>query len=105
MKHIAFLAGVGVLSSITLLAADLTSEQKLKKENFELKVQNAQLLATLQDRENRLRSVELSQERADLLADFSKTLNCADGEAVNWQTLTCEAPKTAKADVKPESTQ
>jgi hypothetical protein len=66
---------------------ELTEVQKLKAENFNLKVKIAQLNATLQDRENKLLSVELSNEQTKLLEEFRKQLKANEKQEFDWSTL------------------
>lgn len=70
----------------------LTAEQKLKAENFQLRVQLAQLTATLHDRENRLRSVEMSAEQQTLIEEFRAVLKPEKDAQFDWRSLTFTAP-------------
>ena len=77
-------------------AADLTDMQKLQAENFQLKVQVAQLRATLADREGRLASVELSAQQAALVEEFRKTLKAEMTDVFDWATLRFRKPVEAQ---------
>jgi predicted nuclease with TOPRIM domain len=77
---------------------ELTELQKLKAENFKLKVQLVQLNATLQDRENKLASIELTQEQAKLNEEFIKQLGCKKDESLNWDSLICAAKPKSSTD-------
>lgn len=70
----------------------LTAEQKLKAENFQLKVQIAQLTATVQDREQRLASMQLSAEQAALIEEFRAVLKPEKDATFDWRSLTFTAP-------------
>ncbi len=82
-------------SPIHLSAEDkkeLSEVQKLKAENFQLRVQVAQLTATLQDRENRIKSAELTDEQSKLVEEFKKALKAKDNEVFDWPTLSFKLP-------------
>lgn len=78
---------------------ELTELQKLKAENLKLKVALAQTQATLQDRENKLVSYELSSEQAKLVEEYRKQLNAKENEVFDWEKLVFNlpaAPSTSK---------
>jgi hypothetical protein len=78
----------------------LTAEQQLKAENFRLKVEVAQLKATLADRESRLASAALSDEQVKLAAEFVAAMGGAPGDTWDWQTMTLK--RAAKPEPKKE---
>lgn len=66
----------------------LTEVQKLKAENFQLRVQLAQCNATISDREARLKSAELTAEQQNLLNEFRIQLKANEKDTFDWTTLT-----------------
>lgn len=71
----------------------LNELQKLKAENFQLKVKVASCNATLTDRENRLTSIELTNEQSKLVEEFRKSLNAQDTDTFDWSTFTFKPSK------------
>lgn len=67
--------------------ASLSELQQLKAENFQLKVQLAQCSATVADRENRLKSVELSSEQLKLEKEFREQLHAKETDKFDWTNL------------------
>ena len=89
MQRFKFLIIVLCLTFPNSIHADeLTSEQKLRAENFQLKVTIAQLRSQLQERDNKLASLELTTEQQKLLDEFRKQLNAKEDEVFDWNTLT-----------------
>src|SRR5437764_447625 len=72
----------------------LTPLQRLQFENHNLKVQLTQCQIALVDRESKMASVTLTDERTKLEAEFRKALQPAEGSTFNWDTGTFDAPKT-----------
>jgi len=70
------------------IASALSDVQRLKAENFQLRVEVAQLRATLADRETRLLETQLSQEQRTLVEEFRVTLRAGPNEVFDWKTLT-----------------
>lgn len=88
------IVGLLVTLAVSSLAEERLSEvQRLKAENFQLKVQVAQLQATLADREARLRSIELSAVQAGLVEEFRHTLQADTDDVFDWRTLTFTTPE------------
>lgn len=73
-------------------ATQLSEVQHLKAENFQLRLQIAQLRATLADRENRLASVELSATQVALVEEFRRALRADKDEVFDWATLAFRKP-------------
>lgn len=65
----------------------LTELQKLKAENFQLKIQIAQLKATIQDKENKIASYELTAEQLKLIEEFRKQLDANEKDTFDWSCL------------------
>ena len=72
----------------SLRADELTSEQKLRAELFQAKITIAQLKAELQDRENKLASLNLTIEQQKLIEEFRKQLNANEKQEFDWISLT-----------------
>ena len=70
----------------------LTELQKLKAENFQLRVKLGQCSASLSDRENRLLSIELTNEQNNLVNEFRETLKASQDDKFDWACL-CFKPK------------
>lgn len=75
---------------------ELTEIQRLKAENFKLKVQLTQCQATVNDRENKLSSFELTKEQNELVNEFRKTLGALDSEIFDWSCLCFKPPSDNK---------
>lgn len=74
-------------------APALSEVDRLKAENFQLRVTVAQLTATVQDRERRLQEIALSAEQARLVDAFRVALKAKPDAVFDWQTLTFQEPK------------
>lgn len=74
--------------------AKLTEIQKLKAENFQLKVQLAQARATIADRENRILSIELSNEQLVLEKEFRERLKPNEKDKFDWSSLSFKSIPT-----------
>ena len=72
----------------------LTELQKAKADILALKVQVAQLRATLADRENKLASYDLTKEQAALAEEFLKQTKAPKGWAWDWQKMAPYDPAT-----------
>jgi hypothetical protein len=78
MKLIFGLVLVGTLIGIN---EQLTSEQKLKAENFQLKVQLAQCTTSLNNG-------SLTVEQQKLISEFREKLKAGPDDEFDWSTLT-----------------
>lgn len=76
-----------------LNAQELNETQKLKAENFLLKVELAKARATVADRDNKLASIELTNEQQKLVEEFRKALKADEKDLFDWTTLTFSKPK------------
>lgn len=70
----------------------LTEIQKLKAENFLLKVELVKIRATLQDRENKLASIELTNEQNALVEEYRKELQANKDDVFDWSALNFHPP-------------
>jgi hypothetical protein len=66
---------------------ELSEIQKLKAENFKLRVELAKAKALIADRDNKILSLELSNEQQKLLEEFKQALEPKDGTIFDWDKL------------------
>ena len=67
----------------------LSELSRLKADNFKLKVQLTQCNVSLNDRNAKIASSDLTAEQQKLVIEFKKELGITDEEvAFNWDTLT-----------------
>ena len=81
------------LTTNTILSQDnineLNNEQKLKANNFQLKLQLSQCQLTVAQ-------FQLGKEQSELLMEFKKTLNGKDGEEFDWVNLRFQEKDASK---------
>lgn len=97
---------IGILIPLTLFSASiiiaqekndepkLTEIQQLKAKVFQLEVQLAQCSATVNDRENRLKSIDLSSEQSKLEKEFREQLHAKETDKFDWTNLTFTKPES-----------
>ena len=103
LRRIGLCAGIAGCVSALLSAGPqpaLSTEQKLRAELAQLKAQQFQCVSTLQAREARLKSIELSVEQATLVEEFRKALQATATDVFNWTSLTFEPAKTEASTPK-----
>lgn len=71
----------------------LTEIQTLKADNFKLRVQLTQCNATLNDRNNKLDSINLTEEQKKLEQEFRETLHAKETDKFDWSTLSFSSTK------------
>lgn len=101
------------ITTAALTADGLTPEQKLRAENLQLKIQVAQLKATVADRDQRLRiyeialgsnlsadaqkeSASLSAEQVKLVEEFRAALHAKPDDVFDWEALAFKKPEKAE---------
>lgn len=72
--------------------SNLSELNKLKAESFKLKTKLAQCQATVNDRENRILSYELSNEQAKLVEEFRKQMDPKKEYIFDWDSLSFRMP-------------
>jgi hypothetical protein len=77
-------------------AKQLSEIQKLKAENFKLRVELAKAKALIADRDNKILSLELSNEQQKLLEEFKQALEPKDGTIFDWDKLAYAPSPTAR---------
>jgi predicted nuclease with TOPRIM domain len=87
MLLLVLIFSVIIIDNLSADKLELTELQKLKVENFQLKVSLTQCNATVSDRENRLKSIELTNEQSKLIEEFRKTLKADDKQEFDWTNL------------------
>jgi hypothetical protein len=75
---------------------ELSEIQKLKAENFKLRVELAKAKALIADRDNKILSLELSNEQQKLLEEFKQALEPKDGTIFDWDKLAYAPSPTAR---------
>ena len=71
----------------------LNEIQKLKAENFQLRIKLAQCNAEKQDKENKIQSIELTNEQNKLIEEFRNQLGAKAEEKFDWNCLCFTPPK------------